>query len=120
MGGLCVFTELWHLPKSVWAVFEKSEGLEPACGLSPIKGGCGNGQALCVFFLDQVGRGGWAAGRTGGGQHAKAEEGASDQGDAPIPVRKASSGKGQQWQVVSGNVNCLIPLWLFFRTEERR
>lgn len=101
-------------------MFEKGEGLEPACGLSPIKGGCGNGQALCVFFLDQVGRGGRAAGRTGGGQHAKAEEGASDQGDAPIPVRKASSGKGQQWQVVSGNVNCLIPLWLFFRTEERR
>lgn len=30
-------------------------GLEPACRLSPIKGGCGNGQALCVFFLDRDG-----------------------------------------------------------------
>ena len=53
---------------------EKSEGLEPACGLSPIKGGCGNGQALRVFFPDQVGRAGGAAGRTEGGQHTKAEE----------------------------------------------
>lgn len=53
---------------------EKSGGLEPACGLSPIKGGCGNSQALCVFFLGQVGRGAGTAGRTEGGQHTKAEE----------------------------------------------
>lgn len=53
---------------------EKSGGLEPACGLSPIKGGCGNIQALCVFFLGQVGRGAGNAGRTEGGQHTKAEE----------------------------------------------